>query len=84
MFHFFEKNFANVHTILITADLNTIIKRLENRNREQDFIIKQRIERYKLKFQAKNNTVFKNQGPFAVVKDNFIELCINLVSEYLS
>ncbi len=78
---FFEENFKDVYTIFITADFNSVYKRLKKRNREDKDMIKKRLERFHLEFEAKNKIVFKNQGPFDVVKENFISLCMSFLNE---
>lgn len=78
---FFENNFTDVCTIFVTADFNVIYERLLKRNREDEKIIKKRLERYNLHFNAKNKVIFKNQGPTEVVKENFISLCASFLNE---
>ena len=80
---FFEEKFKNVFTIYVTADYETIKKRLTYRNREDMNILKQRLDRYSFDVEAKNKIVFKNQGPIEVSVENFISLCSSIISNFL-
>lgn len=78
---FFENNFDEVYTIFVTADFPVIYDRLKKRNRENEDMIKQRLQRYTLSCDAKNKIIFKNQGPYEVVKENFISLCMSFLTD---
>ncbi|MBZ4643114.1 MAG: guanylate kinase/L-type calcium channel region [Deferribacteraceae bacterium] len=70
----FEKRFNDVITVLVTADKETVLKRLNLRKREDQNQIEQRLMRHTINYQAKNTVVFKNEDSFDVAKEKFLKL----------
>ncbi|PLY05265.1 MAG: hypothetical protein C0625_14650 [Arcobacter sp.] len=77
----FENSYDNVFTINITVPKENLRKRLENRARETESEIEQRLNRTYEKIEAENLIEFDNSGELEVSSMKFVKLLKSFTDE---
>lgn len=79
-----EKQFSDVHTILITAPSSTLLERIQRRRRESVAAIAGRLDRVSMETDARRLHHFDNSAPLKETIPKFLRLMDSIISPPLS